>query len=251
MTETFETGSFWTYGPKWYARLRGRHKALWKFLPELIREFHVRNLLEVGGGDGWLGQFVELHRNFEVNLATVRKLPKGLFGKTDMVDANFLQIPEEHVAGRKSWDMVLAAAVLEHMPGFQTGLDRMLRVGAPLTVATFFLGLRREKELWVRRKSSDRRDFWSNQYAAVDVLQFVRARGFRTVVLPDEIRQVAFGGSSTESAGRIKGLAVLFEIGVRKPGLDYGPDAVLVVGRKVRRMEARLRALVKRQEVLG
>ena len=124
----------------------------------------MANLFEVGGGDGWLRQYVAAYFNVDGN-PTVKPDYCG----------DWLRMPlNGHIGG---WGGFLSAAVIEHCERPEPFLDKVVELHPDTALITFFTGLRDEDE--IREPQSDKNGdlFYCNSYSKNRITEWADASG--------------------------------------------------------------------------
>jgi len=103
---------------------------------ELIKKENPKKILEIGSGDGYFAEKLfalkkENNLKFEVTgieiaekriERSIKKVPEGKFIQGDVVDLPFKD---------KSFDLVIASEVLEHIPKYRQAMKEIKRVLSP------------------------------------------------------------------------------------------------------------------------
>lgn len=159
----------WDYKP-----MADRHAALWRFMPKWIRAFGIRSLLEVGGADGRLTEYVDRHTIVDV-------APRLWPGRILRYDERRQHVREDWLGtmiqpfiGR--YDAFVSLAVVEHCDGFERFLDRALACEPKYVCISFFNGLTKGSEQRHIVKSRSGHLYHHNHYSLKSVKDFLVER---------------------------------------------------------------------------
>lgn len=185
-----EVGTVWAQRTPWYAGLRERHPDLWKFIPEWIEQEGITEVIEIGGGDGYVSTFlppgsryinIELHEPERV----VMEEPLGV--DVQRITGDFMEMdltPFRLSMGEQC--ALFALAVIEHNESAEMFLDRCLLVAPKKMIVSFFRGLKRKTDKIVRREYDDGGKpfisapggvYWENFYSLKTIEGWMEKRG--------------------------------------------------------------------------
>lgn len=142
----------WTATADWYDRRREGHPELWAWIECFIRAHDVRSMIEVGGGYGWAKRFVDLYLGIELN----PRWGGWSFPDSEIINADFCKLdPQVVLSIFAQFDLLLAAAVVEHVEHYEVFLTKCLDCAPRWILISFFRGLDRDRNHFCRRASVD------------------------------------------------------------------------------------------------
>lgn len=176
-----EPVSVWKCGPDWYSERRAGHPELWEFVRQFIDDHKIKSMLEIGGGDGVASELVERYCCVDVNHVAV-EAGRDKYPGQDFLHRDWLAdpAPADYFPGR--CDLVLACAVVEHMPHWQPCVEKMLKVRSRYAVVSFFRGLLRDRDEIKQVESTDASwsqsggVYYDNAYSGVRVAETLDAK---------------------------------------------------------------------------
>lgn len=128
------------YGPDQYAWWRQNYDGLYKFIRAFIADQNIRSILEIGGGDGYVGrwcpgEYVNIDSNPLIVEYAQHQGAKALCADWRTLDIQSIEWTAGH------FDLVLACNVVEHWACCFDALDKMLALKPRWLLLSFFLGL--------------------------------------------------------------------------------------------------------------
>lgn len=124
---------FWNYEEKWYKNLIYRHRPLWMYVLNFIKENKVESIFEVGGGYGELKNYVKEYVCVELNKEIVEEK------KDNYIYGDFCKIDVEEWKGKV--DLFIALAVVEHCDHYKEFLQKAIEMKPKYILISFFMGL--------------------------------------------------------------------------------------------------------------
>lgn len=120
---------------KWYEQKRSARKKTFHYIKEFVTRNRVRTMMEIGGGQAFLAIDVERYIGIEMNDRIIPEAEQR-HPNAEMIFGDFLELDLSGYVGKI--DMLLAMAVVQHMPHYTEFFAKALSLQPRLIVATFF-----------------------------------------------------------------------------------------------------------------
>lgn len=159
---------------QWYSRKRRQHRPFWDLIYDFIETNMISSILEIGGGDGYLSRHVGKYTNIELNPSAIKD-GREMYPRAEFIHGNWLSMDTEQFTGK--YEMILAAAVLDHCPHYSEFIKRIKRAKPQCFFVTFYKPLIvRSKDLIRQTGSVERKKFvhYNNWYCIAGVRRFLK-----------------------------------------------------------------------------
>ena len=186
--EDFDPKLVWKDDLGWYKERVRNKPGKWKFFREFVLNDGIKHILEIGGGDGYVSEFCGgRYVCIDVN-DDIIEVGKKLYPKAEFISGDWLKMSPEPFVGQ--FDLVLAGAVVEHLPHYKDFVLKCLDVEPRFVMVTFFHKLHnkpRDRIVWKRRSRTPGVKYYSNYYSKPLLETWLRKNGFRYGIHETEV----------------------------------------------------------------
>jgi hypothetical protein len=125
-------------GEKRYGHMIARHRGLWKYIRQFIKDKNINSIVDVGcGGKQPARKWVDTYIGIDINESV------------DAIHEDFLKMDLNKIP---RCELLLAAGVIEHVSDWKKLLERIKDIEFSYALVTFFNGVKRKKEVIKRTR---------------------------------------------------------------------------------------------------
>lgn len=156
--------NFWSKNKKEiYEPMIKRHRDLWKFVENFIKEKNIKSVLEVGCGKIQLTKkLVPIYQCVDIN------------NQTDAIHEDFTKMDTSSF----KCDLLLACGVIEHCNGYSKFLEQIKRIRPKYAIVSFFNKLSwKDDYMMESAKAGAENKFWWNRYSQKKIEEKLKELG--------------------------------------------------------------------------